>query len=672
MYKLKLSQNIVLNIIILHICIALYFLSRYNYTFYHTAIELSTIIFGFSSLAIALGTKTISKNYEFYILSLMLSFVGFIDLSHALSYDVINIFTNNPNLSIQMRVIGNYYEILMISILLLGEKKRFSFLKVILLNILFIGGFSFITILFKFFPTCYVNDCGLTLFKRVSECLISVGYFFMLIFLIKRPYPQLINKKIFLVKYIVFKILAEVCFSSYVSLSGTINFFGHLFKFISYLYIIQIMFRDGIVSPYKTIFDKLNRKITELEEANKSLKEANKRVETTEYLYNKFINFIPDGVLVIRDYKLEFVNKKFLKMLDITDEKLLINKNILDLVNEPYHEIVKTRMYSKNIQFLETPQQYELIFNKKIIWVEATSLIVKDEKGEYLICTVRDIQDRKKSEEFQQLLQLRQKEDQMKNEFFSNISHELRTPINVIYSALQLENQYLDNHDIKSLKSYNAIITKNCLRLIRLVNNLIDITKIDSDFFKANIKTENIVSLVEDITHSIIEYVKAKNIELIFDTEIEEGYVDCDTVLIERIIFNLLSNSIKFSQPNGNILVYIFKTTEDEIAISIKDNGVGISEDVKERIFNRFLKGDTSLSRKAEGSGIGLYLVKKLVELQKGHIRFDSTENLGTEFVVTFPLSESASEVCADAEKARDYEKNIIKLMDMEFSDIYG
>lgn len=431
------------------------------------------------------------------------------------------------------------------------------------------------------------------------------------------------------------------------------------------------MLSDGIVSPYKIVFDKLNHKITELAAVNKSLKKANEQIQSTEYLFNKFINFIPDGVMIIRDCKLEFVNKRLLKMLDISDEKLLINTNVLDLVDKPYHEIIKNRIYSKNVQLLESRQQYELILNEKKLWVEETSLVLEDEKGEYLICTLRDIEDRKKTEEYLQLLKLREKEDQMKNEFFSNISHELRTPINVIYSALQLENQYLDNCDIKSLKKYNNVITTNCLRLIRLVNNLIDITKIDSDFFKANIKTENLVSLVEDITHSIFEYVKIKNIELVFDTEIEEAYVDCDTDLIERIVFNLLSNSIKFSQPNGNILVYIFMPTEDEISISIKDNGVGISDEVKERIFNRFLKGDTSLSRNAEGSGIGLYLVKKLVELQNGHIKFNSKENLGTEFVVTFPLSEVASEICADTEKASDYEKNIIKLMDVEFSDIY-
>lgn len=137
----------------------------------------------------------------------------------------------------------------------------------------------------------------------------------------------------------------------------------------------------------------------------------------------------------------------------------------------------------------------------------------------------------------------------MKNEFFTNISHELKTPINVIYSALQVENDYLKNNDDKDLViRYNKIIRQNCLRLMRLINNIIDVTRIETNFFKPNFRIENIISVTEDITMSIINYIKSKRIELIFDTEIEEAYVRCDSELIEKIMLNIFSNAVKYEK----------------------------------------------------------------------------------------------------------------------------
>lgn len=258
-----------------------------------------------------------------------------------------------------------------------------------------------------------------------------------------------------------------------------------------------------------------------------------------------------------------------------------------------------------------------------------------------------------------------------RNEFFTNISHELRTPLNVIYSVLQLESTYKDTLVIDDIMKYNEIIKQNCLRLIRLVNNIIDVSRIEAGFFRPLFKMENIVSEVENIVLSIKTYVDNKKMNLIFDTQKEEIYLSCDTHLIERIMLNLLSNAVKYGREKGTIKVNIYSKDSKSVTISVKDDGVGIPEEMHEKIFERFQKVDTSLSRKNEGSGIGLSLVKSLVELQGGTITCKSVLKQGSEFLVTFPIEHQDHKLSENMESHILYKKDSTENVDIEFSDIY-
>lgn len=258
-----------------------------------------------------------------------------------------------------------------------------------------------------------------------------------------------------------------------------------------------------------------------------------------------------------------------------------------------------------------------------------------------------------------------------KNEFFTNISHELRTPLNVIYSVLQLQKNYYNNLTLEDIRKYNKIIKQNCLRMIRLVNNIIDLSTIDAGFFKPIFNVENIINVIEDITISIKTYAENKKINLVFDTEMEELYLSCDVTLIERIMLNLLSNAVKYGKENGIIKVYIYKSELNQLIISVKDDGIGIPEEMVNKIFERFKKVDTSLSRKNEGSGIGLSLVKSLVEIQGGTIECISKLNEGSEFIVKFPINDEECTELLDAENHMIYQKNSNETVNIEFSDIY-
>ena len=259
--------------------------------------------------------------------------------------------------------------------------------------------------------------------------------------------------------------------------------------------------------------------------------------------------------------------------------------------------------------------------------------------------------------------------------FLANITHELRTPLNILLNSMQLINYYLKSSnfiDKSKLKKQIDIQTQNCNRLLRLVNNLIDITKIDSSNFKLVYTKCNIVYVVEQITMSVVEYTKSKGLNIIFDTDVEEKYIMCDLDAIERIILNLLSNAVKFT-PTGGLICVNIKDFYSYVRIIVKDTGIGIQEDMLDTIFERFKQVDNLLTRKNEGSGIGLNLVKSLVEMHGGKIKAVSKYQCGSEFIVDFPVGDINSyEESPSVEKhPTQDESNVIKKINIEFSDIY-
>lgn len=262
--------------------------------------------------------------------------------------------------------------------------------------------------------------------------------------------------------------------------------------------------------------------------------------------------------------------------------------------------------------------------------------------------------------------------EKAKSQFFANLSHEIKTPINIIYSCIQLLDINKKNGEKSLSDAYNKYehtLKQNCYRLLRLVNNLVDMTKIDSGYMKLIFINCEIVSLVEDITLSIVPYVESKNINIVFDTYIEELKIRCDPESMERVILNLLSNAIKFTDNNGNISVFI-EADEKYVFIRVKDDGIGISEDIREEIFNRFVQEDKSFNRKKEGSGIGLALVKSLVELHDGEVYLEKVSK-GSEFVVKLPNIKIDEELDV-YNKVMDAEsKPLLQKINIEFSDIY-
>jgi signal transduction histidine kinase len=249
------------------------------------------------------------------------------------------------------------------------------------------------------------------------------------------------------------------------------------------------------------------------------------------------------------------------------------------------------------------------------------------------------------------------------------MSHELKTPLNIILGAIhvidKLDKSNIDEFYCK-LNKYLGISRQNSYRLLRLINNLIDLNKIEGNHMMLIQKNGDIISTIEDITLSVVEYANIKNLKLIFDTVVEEKTMAFDHDKIERIMLNLISNAIKFTNPGGFIEVNIYEKGE-KVLISVKDTGIGIPLDMQRNVFNHFVQVDSSLQRKAEGSGIGLSIVQSLVEMHGGSIAINSNYTEGSEFIIELPVT------LIEQEDTTDMKSSIsnVERISIEFSDIY-
>ena len=294
------------------------------------------------------------------------------------------------------------------------------------------------------------------------------------------------------------------------------------------------------------------------------------------------------------------------------------------------------------------------------------NIYTRSEENNYTII-FKDISSKLRTERYLIEYEKIKKHEEVKNEFFANISHELRTPLNIFYSTVQLldlksNDMLVDFREV--YEEHKQCLNLNCKRMLRLIDNIVDITKIDVGFTKPKFVNCDIVRVIEDITLSVVNYAENKNINIVFDTEIEEHIIKCDSSMIERAMLNLLSNAIKFTKENGNIVVNLYKD-EQWVHIIVKDDGIGIPIGIQGMIFERFVQGDKSLTRLNEGSGIGLSIVKSIVELNNGEIYLDSDGENGTEFEILLP-----NEKLEGDKYEYNYEIDIDKI-ELEFSDIY-
>lgn len=230
--------------------------------------------------------------------------------------------------------------------------------------------------------------------------------------------------------------------------------------------------------------------------------------------------------------------------------------------------------------------------------------------------------------------------EELKSRFFANLSHEFRTPLMLIKGPLeQLKTGKVNDSYYENI----SLIERNSNRLKVLIDQLLELSHLEKAAIPLKAKQENLISILEGLVSSFVPAAEQKNISLKINSELEVLTTWIDKDKFEKIINNLLSNAVKFTPENGKVVLEIKKICEDErhtAEIKISDSGIGIPPDKLEKIFDRFFQVDDSTHRSYGGSGIGLALVKELVELHKWNISVDSKPGKGTEFKLTIPLDD--------------------------------
>jgi len=406
-------------------------------------------------------------------------------------------------------------------------------------------------------------------------------------------------------------------------------FLIYILKIFIYLIIYVWISEMLITKPYKTlhqdIIDK-NKKLKilnkKMEESNNEFKEFKEKLKDNETYFKNFINNAPMSIVILNNhnYRIFSINKQFSNELNLKNNRQVINRNLFKIIN-----------IENKDEFLITKRGEASYSSGKIeiFWQLNILLQTKD----YLIISMKNITEFKFSEKIKFDLGKRKLSEKIKNDFLSSISHDLKTPINVIYSSVQVQEKFYVDENINKIGHYNQVNKENCITLMRLANNLIDSSKIDYDYLKPNFKVYNIVTLVEDSILNLAEYIKEKKLTYIFDTDEEELYVKCDQEFIQRIILNLISNSIKYTK-RGGIRVQI-KSNRNKVIIDFTDTGEGMDKDFIEKAFLRYSKGNKK-GIKNKSTGIGLYIVKSLVELQNGTIYINSIKDAGTNVRLEF------------------------------------
>ncbi|MGH4052312.1 MAG: PAS domain-containing sensor histidine kinase [Clostridium sp.] len=381
---------------------------------------------------------------------------------------------------------------------------------------------------------------------------------------------------------------------------------------------------------------------------------------------------LPVATLSCPDLKIKDINKKAFDIIKLLSGNFKSIEHIKDKKIEDIFKAFKTSDYYQCIREVLKEKKTKRL-NKKKHWVNEEEVYCNiifeplfegdGEVQEILILIIDVTPEIKSTIGMEKALKLQ-------GEFIVNISHELKTPLNVICATAQLFNMYCTSGSLDEKKDtiikYIESINQNSYRLSKIINNIVDLSKIEAGFFKLNLSNNNIVEVVEEIVTSVTTFTDSKGLNIIFDTDVEEKIIACDTEKTERIVLNLISNAIKFSDAGDEIFVAV-KDKNEFVEISVKDNGIGIEEKDLDMIFDRFKQVEKSLSRNTEGTGIGLSFVKSIVELHGGSISVESKFGKGSKFTVKIPSRKVLKENMIYSSKVPSINQSIR----VELSDVY-
>ncbi|ELC8423531.1 HAMP domain-containing histidine kinase [Clostridium perfringens] len=667
----KLQYYILRLIYVLIILSAVVFIGEKRYITFYKFLDLSSAIMLGTALLIGISNKIGDKKNLVYFINIgVFWFVipEIISLVAQLKFYVLD-------KMVTYKLIGILFQYFIILIIILGKKKNLGFKK--LNSILLVLSISFNAIYLIIINNtnlmrAFINGIYINNFMFILVVLLFV----LLLIIIVVDEANTSDKFFYyLILYILLLSVGNIIFLN--NLNNINNtkklgvFFSQILEFSAYYVLVEGIIRFSLNKSFNNINrvmllkrEEYKRNKRYLQKKIYELKELEFLLDREELLFNKMISIIGDYTFIFKDEKLFYLNNEALEFLGISNKESILFENMEIL----YEKILEKQVYLKEKGSVDSYQ--EIIFKNLNGGYSNGEVYTLPFEDNYKIIVINDITKKNNALRLNKYLKDKLEEEHIKGEFFTNICHELRTPINVISSALQLNNLNIENKNLNSIERNNLVIKQNCLRLIRTINNFIDANKISEGQIETNIMVLNIVEVVENILDASAEYINKKKINFIFDPDFEEIFIAIDSEFLERIILNLLSNSVKYGRRNGNIYVKIYFEGKD-LVIMIENDGIAISYDEQKYIFDKFTKSNKALNRTQEGSGLGLYISKSLMKMQGGDLKVEIYEGYGNKFKLYFYDVDLFKETERTEHIVNNNYYNLKEKAEIEFSDIY-
>jgi two-component system phosphate regulon sensor histidine kinase PhoR len=381
---------------------------------------------------------------------------------------------------------------------------------------------------------------------------------------------------------------------------------------------IEVIKLKAALAELDRIAKMLIRRDLELSSSKEKLAEEKGKIDAV-------INSLVDGLIMVdQDQKIVLINPEARAILGIKEEgwlgKTLSEFTYLPRVKKLY------QVLGKKVKW--TGKQYELALGKplkRFFQVRTAPVVTQSQEIIGLMIILHDITREKEIE-------------RMKTEFVSIAAHQLRTPLSAIKWVLRM---VLDGDVGKITKEQAELLERGYQsneRMIALINDLLNVARIEEGRFLYNFALQSLEDLIRKIIDSLAEPLKEKKIKLIFKKPQKPlPQVKIDVEKIELVMQNLLDNAIRYSPKGGEVTISV-RRDRMNIEVMIKDKGMGIPEDQRKQVFTKFFRGNNAIKAEAEGTGLGLFICKNIIEEHGGKIWFESKENKGTTFWFTLPI----------------------------------